>query len=284
MDVRTGLAIGLAIALLAGGAEAKSPRTLAEALAAAYASDPTLLAARAQLRATDESVAAALAGWRPQVSFSGSAGVAAGKNESESINPFTGTYVRPYVGTSADRNETSAALTVTQPLYLGGKTKANTHKARNTVMATRAQLIATEQQVFSDTSTAYVNVIQDEQLLALDINNEQVLTKQLQATNDRFRVGEITRTDVAQAEAALAGATATRQTAEGTLQTARATYQQVGRRVAAGQPGRAAAAASCRPGPSARPRRWRRRTTRTWLPRCSTMPRPRTHSTSPSPR
>jgi outer membrane protein len=63
--------------------------------------------------------------------------------------------------------------------------------------------------------------------LALNVNNEQVLAKQLEATNDRFRVGEITRTDVAQAEAALAGATAQRQTAEGNLQTARGTYQQV---------------------------------------------------------
>ena len=79
MDLRTGLAIGLAIALGALRAEAASPRTLAEALAAVYANDPTLQAARAQLRATDESVAAALAGWRPQVSFSGSAGVVAGK-------------------------------------------------------------------------------------------------------------------------------------------------------------------------------------------------------------
>jgi outer membrane protein len=74
---------------------------------------------------------------------------------------------------------------------------------------------------------AYVGVIQAQQLLALNINNEQVLAKQLQATNDRFRVGEITRTDVAQAEAALEGAKATRETAEGTLQTARATYVQV---------------------------------------------------------
>jgi outer membrane protein len=79
--------------------------------------------------------------------------------------------------------------------------------------------------VFSDTVNAYVNVIATQQVLALDINNEQVLAEQLRATNDRFRVGEITRTDVAQAEAALAGATATRETAEGNVQTARATYE-----------------------------------------------------------
>jgi outer membrane protein len=73
--------------------------------------------------------------------------------------------------------------------------------------------------------TDFVNVIQTQQLLELNINNEQVLTRQLQATNDRFRVGEITRTDVAQAEAALANARALRETAEGNVQTARAAYQ-----------------------------------------------------------
>ena len=83
-------------------------------------------------------------------------------------------------------------------------------------MAERATLLATEQNSFTNVVSAYVGVIQNQQLLELQINNEQVLAKQLQATNDRFRVGEITRTDVAQAEAALEGAKATRETAEGT--------------------------------------------------------------------
>jgi outer membrane protein len=94
-------------------------------------------------------------------------------------------------------------------------------------MAERANLIVQEEQSFTDTINAYVGVIQAQQLLQLNVNNEQVLTRQLQATNDRFRVGEITRTDVAQAEAALAGASASRETADGNLQTARATYQKV---------------------------------------------------------
>jgi outer membrane protein len=93
-------------------------------------------------------------------------------------------------------------------------------------MSQRAQLMATEEQLFTNVINAFVNVIANQQVLALDVNNEQVLTRQLQATNDRFRVGEITRTDVAQAEAALAGATATRQTAEGNLQTARSQFLQ----------------------------------------------------------
>ena len=82
------------------------------------------------------------------------------------------------------------------------------NRSKNQVMAERATLLSQEQSSFTNPVNAYVGVIQAQQLLALAINNEQVLAKQLQATNDRFRVGEITRTDVAQAEAALASATA----------------------------------------------------------------------------
>ena len=130
---------------------------------------------------------------------------------------------------AAQRVATSAPprRRVTQPIYRGGRTRATTNRAENQVVAQRAQLIAQEQTTFTDTINAYVGVIQAQQLLTLNINNERVLARQLQATNDRFRVGEITRTDVAQAEAALAGATAQRQTSEGNLATARATYQRV---------------------------------------------------------
>jgi outer membrane protein len=118
-------------------------------------------------------------------------------------------------------------LIVTQPIYSGGQTVAGTNKAENQVMGERARLINQEQTTFGSVVQAYVGVILAQQELALNVNNEQVLQRQLQATNDRFRVGEITRTDVAQAESALAGATAQRETAEGNLQTARSTYQQV---------------------------------------------------------
>lgn len=235
MFSRSGLALLAATALVSpllptalspwhvGVAHAQSPRTLPQALALSYANNPTLQAARANLRATDETVPAAIAGWRPTVVVSASAGYNGGK--STSITDNFGTTSRN--GASLDRGQTSVALTVTQPLYTGGKTAASTHKAVNTVMSTRAQLIASEQTVFSNTISAYVDVIARTQVLQLDINNEQVLTRQLQATSDRFRVGEITRTDVAQAEAALSAATATRQTAEGDLQTARSQFQRL---------------------------------------------------------
>ena len=198
-------------------AQAQS-HTLQEALAAAYSNNPSLQAARAQLRAVDENVPTALSGWRPTVSVSTSIGTATGDQTS-----FSG---GRYVTTKQGRATASASTTLNQPLYRGGRTTAGTNRAENQVLTQRAKLIASEAQLFSDTVTAYVGVISATQTLALDVNNEQVLQRQLQATNDRFRVGEITRTDVAQAEAALANATATRQTAEGALQTARATYQQ----------------------------------------------------------
>ena len=94
-------------------------------------------------------------------------------------------------------------------------------------MAQRATLIGSEQTAFTSAVDAYVAVIQTTQVLALRVNNQQVLTRQLQATQERFRVGEITRTDVAQAEAALAGAVADRQTSEGELQVARSRFLQV---------------------------------------------------------
>ncbi len=192
------------------------PHTLQEALAAAYSSNPTLLAARAALRAVDEGVPQALAGWRPQIQIQNSYGVQSTQFGTASSR-----------GAFTQDKKPSYALqaTVTQPIYRGGRTEATTHAAENRVLSQRGRLIATEQLVFTNVITDFTNVIQTEQLLQLDINQEQVLTRQLQATNDRFRVGEITRTDVAQAEAALAGARSTRQTAEGNVQTARAAFQ-----------------------------------------------------------
>ena len=202
---------------------AAGPRTLQEALAATYANNPSLQASRARLRATDEGVPQALSGWRPTVTVSGTAGYADGTTRSRTgTDPIT--HRRTFTTVSTQRDSATALATVTQPLYRGGRTRATTNQAENRVMAERARLISAEQTVFSDTVNAYVGVIQSTQILALNINNEQVLARQLQATQDRFRVGEITRTDVAQAEAALALATAQRQTSEGNLAVARATY------------------------------------------------------------
>jgi outer membrane protein len=197
------------------------PHTLAEALAATYANQPALQAERAKLRATDENVPTALAGWRPTVVVAGGAGYGNGLSRSYSA------LLQGWEKLPTERDIGTAQATLTQPIYNGGRTQANVNRAKDQVMAERAALLAQEQTSFTNAVNAYVSVIEAQQLLELNRNNEQVLAKQLQATNDRFRVGEITRTDVAQAEAALAGAKAQRETAEGNLATAHATYVQV---------------------------------------------------------
>ncbi len=216
--VRVTLGLSLAMGSFAARAE---PRTLQDALAAAYSTNPTLLSARAQLRATDEGVSQALAGWRPTVVLSGGPGYGDGSNRSASA---AGTFY-----SRNNRDILTQQATLTQPLYAGGGTQANTRAADNRVFAQRGRLMATEQQVITDTVNAFVNVIQSQQTLQLNLNNELVLTRQLEATRERFRIGEITLTDVAQAEAALSSARYTRQSAEANLATSRVTYRrQVG--------------------------------------------------------
>ncbi len=125
------------------------------------------------------------------------------------------------------RQIATAQATVTQPLYTGGKVRANVNRATDEVMAERANLLAQEESSFGSAVNAYVGVIEARQLLQLNQNNETVLREQLRATNDQYRVGEVTRTDVAQAEASLASAIAATETAQGNLQTATGTFLQV---------------------------------------------------------
>ena len=221
MSLRATLLMTLPMLGLAGTVDA---RTLQEALAITYASNPALQAQRALLRATDENVPAALAGWRPTVSISANAGY----SESQTISRVRGLdTVNGGIANGGNRGTNSQQLTINQPLFRGGATRAGTNKAENQVMSQRATLLAAEQTAFQNAVNAYVQVIQTQRTLELNSNNERVLTRQLEATNDRFRVGEITRTDVAQAEAALAAAKAQRQTAVGNLETSRSAYRQV---------------------------------------------------------
>lgn len=199
------------------GASPAAAQTLQQALAQAYNSNPVLLAARAQLRAVDEQVPQALAGWRPTIVVTGAAGTADVRQWNSNTQ----------VRTQLNRDPTSVQATVTQPIFRGGRTTAQTRQAENAVLAQRASLLATEQQVLLDGVSAFVLVIQQGELVRLNASNVQVLVRQLQATNERFRVGEITRTDVAQAESRLAGAQAQLIQAEGNLQIARASYQRV---------------------------------------------------------
>ncbi len=218
--------IGLRHLLLAGSAlclgnlaaaDGASAMTLTEALAAAYNNNPTLLAQRARLRESDEGVSQALSGWRPTVQFTGTAGVSRFESSAPLATGLT--------GAGGQETLTPRTLNVTQPVYSGGRTAATTSQAENTVRATRALTLATEQQVLLGAVTSFLDVVQNQAVLALSINNEQVLRRQLEATQDRFRVGEVTRTDVSQAEATFATATATRIQSEGTLETSRAAFE-----------------------------------------------------------
>jgi outer membrane protein len=190
--------------------------TLDEVLAAAYGTNPTLLARRAQLRATDEEVPQALSKWRPTVTFTEEVG--RGRYET---NSNTGATAQ---GREQGRTSDDKTLTVTQYLYRGGKTVAGTRQAEADVLAGRADLQSKEQTILLTAATAFLDVVRDESVLKLNINNEQVLRRQLEAAQERFRVGEITRTDVSQAEARLSGAVAERAAAEGAVQNSRAKF------------------------------------------------------------
>ncbi len=206
---------GLGLACCLASFTPAGAQSLTEALADAYATNPTLAAARAELRAVNEGVPQALANWRPSVSVTGSAGKA-------HIDSDTRT-------TSNQETLTplSATVSLVQPLYRGGRTLAATARAEQEVQAQRATLDSVEQSVLLRAATAYMNVWGAQSVVVFTENNERVIERQLEATRDRFSVGEVTRTDVAQAETRLATAAAERIAAEGALRSSRAIYEEV---------------------------------------------------------
>jgi outer membrane protein len=195
-------------------------QTLTQALAEAYNTNPQLLAQRALLRATDEQVPQALANWRPTVNFTGQMG----GTRSDFVTPSNGQPSPTKLSTYSTFYSNSLNLQVTQPVYTGGRTVAQTRQAINLVESARAQTLAIETTVLQAVAQAYLDVVRDQALLEVNRNNVAVLQKQLEATQDRFRVGEVTRTDVAQAESSLAQAVGQLVTAQGNLETSRAEY------------------------------------------------------------
>lgn len=208
--IRAGLVAGVSVLGLMASLGANA-QTIEDSMASAYNSNPSLLSGRAQLRATDEALPQALAGWRPVVTASGTIGKSVTDAEVLPKNVY--------------QTPRTASLQVTQPIYRGGRTVAGTERAKNQIQAQRARLSQTEQSLLLDVATAYMNVLRDRAIVDLNRNNEQVLNTQLEATRDRFRVGEVTRTDVSQAEARLSGAVADRIAAENTLQVSAATFE-----------------------------------------------------------
>lgn len=203
-----------------------SGQTLDEALATAYDNNPDLRAQRAALRATDEQVPQALSGWRPDVSGTASAGRRETNPDTAVSVDGNDVTVTGRGGRAQNLNPRSASVELRQPLFRGGQTVAATRAAENEVLARRAQLFSVEQDVLRDAGTAFSEVYRDQAILDLRIRNEQRLARQLEATRDRFEVGEVTRTDVFQAEARLARATADRVEGEGNLEASRARYRE----------------------------------------------------------
>jgi outer membrane protein len=225
-----GAAFSLACSLtmLAGGAAAQ-PLTLDEALGFAYETNPQLAAQQAALRATDEGVAQANAGYRPTVNAQGSYGM-----QRFGFTPSTFPNPKPPPSTltlsEATAHPVQGQLTVTEPIFRGGRTYAEIRRAKAQVRAGRAQLTTVEQTVLLSAVTAYMDVDRDEAIVKLRQSNVGVLTKQRDATQIQFRAGALTRTDVAQSEARLAGAQSDLTAAQGQLAVSRADFlQAIGR-------------------------------------------------------
>ena len=198
--------------------------TLRGALTQAYRNNPQLNAQRAAVRATDETVPQALSGYRPRISLSAQVGEAYVDTTSKSVSA-TGAVTYPRtIGHNAIQ---TYGATYTQTLLDGYGTASRTRQAEQLVSAARETLRLTEQTVLLAAATAYMNLIRDAAILTLQRSNVEVLQEQLRQTQDRFRIGEVTRTDVAQAESRLASGRSTMLQAESNYVTSKATYRQV---------------------------------------------------------
>ncbi len=206
--LRAGLLAGGCLTLALAGASARAD-TLRDALVAAYQTNPTLEAARAQQRATDEGVPIARAPGLPNASM-------------------TETYVRNLKQSENSLTAPSKIFTADGqlgvPIYSGGAVKNGVKAAKIRVLAGQADLRATEASVFSEVVAAYMDVIRAEAIVGLNRKNVSVLETNLQATGDRFEIGDLTRTDVAQSQSRLAVAQGDLRTAEANLVSARETY------------------------------------------------------------
>ena len=216
------IAAGITIASLAAGSA--SADTLIWALTQAYQNNPQLNSQRAAVRATDETVPQALSGYRPRANLT----ALAGEQYLESLTKTTAsTGAVTYSQTSGSVGVQSYGGTVTQNLFNGFGTASRTRQAEQLVSAARETLRLTEQTVLLNAATAYMNLIRDAAILQLQRSNVEVLQEQLRQTRDRFNVGEVTRTDVAQSESRLAASRASMLTAESNYTTSRANYRQV---------------------------------------------------------
>ena len=195
--------------ILAAGS---GPESLADAMASAYADNPTLNAQRASLRATDENVPQALSGFRPTVSASASANAS--------------TFDSPTYGRST-YYPTTESITITQPIFTGFRTVNGLKAADSAILAAREVLRNTEQTTLLSAVEAFMNLVQAQATLNLQKQNLEFLQQQVKAAQDKLNVGEGTKTDVAQTNSSLASGQASYYSAVASLNNAVATYEQV---------------------------------------------------------
>lgn len=190
---------------------ALSAETLQDALASAYASNPQLTAQRAIVRQLDEGVAQAVAGGRPSIT-----GTVALNQDFKGIGNL-----------NSEGRSLNANADFSLPVFSGGRVRNSIRAAEERVQAGRQDLRTVENQVFTDVVTAYMDVLRDQSVVELNQNQVKVLEEQLRASRDRFEVGDLTRTDVAQSEARLATAQANLTAALGQLTFSREAYRRV---------------------------------------------------------
>ena len=212
---------------LVSGAHAE---TLNEALQRAYNNNPSLNSSRANLRAVDENVPLAKAGMRPRVSINSYLGAQQNRfiqrqdDMSQPNDPNAYPIWNRQQGQSLAR---SAGVTIEQPVFDGFKAQNTTNAAETVVFAEQQRLRLLEQKILFDTASSYMNVLRDTAALKLQENNVAVLTEQLRQTKERYLAGQITLTDISQAESRLAAGKAQASNAHALLESSIGAYQQV---------------------------------------------------------
>ena len=214
----TGAAVSVLLLALAAPTPALAD-TIEAALVRAYQNNPQLNAQRAQVRSTDENVPQALSGYRPKVGINLSTGY--------QYQDIQQTQKAVPIHSDPPLQPNSASLTINQTLYNGNQTANRTRVAESQVSGSREALRVLEQTVLLQAATSYMDYLRDSATLEVQRSNVRVLEQTLKQTRDRFNVGEVTRTDVAQSEAQLAAGRTQALTAESNLTTTRANFRRI---------------------------------------------------------
>lgn len=216
----------IAVALALAGPAVCRAETLDAALARAYYGNPDLNQSRANVRARDEDAPKALAGMRPKANITANAGPTYGALRipfgSGERSGAAANFSENYLGTPR-----GAQFNMSQTVFDGGATENSLRRAESGVFAARASMRLTEQAILQNGATAYMNVLRETAIVNLRRNNIAVLEQQLKLTEDRFNVGEVTRTDIAQAQSSLAQARTELYAAQAQLKNSIAAYRQI---------------------------------------------------------